>query len=42
MQETKRDKWLKLESKKVEAEGLTKRDLELDKDLMEPEIEPTI
>lgn len=39
MQETKRDKWLKLEDKRVEVEGLKQRNSELVKELNEPEKE---
>ena len=42
MEETKRDKFLKLESKKLEKEELIKRNNELDQELNEPEVEPTI
>ena len=42
MEETKRDKFLKLEDKRIEAEELMKRNNELDQELNEPEAEPTI
>ena len=42
MEETKRDKFLKLESKRLEKEELIKRNNELDQELNEPEAEHTI
>ena len=42
MEETKRDKFLKLEGKKMLKEELIKRDNELDQELNEPESEHTI
>ena len=42
MEETKRNKFLKLEEKRIKSEELIKRNNELDQELKEPEAEPTI